>query len=247
MKPVIGITGNIKSVPGDNNSTFNVNYSPLGFTQAIEKVGGSPIILPVMNSDNAKELISIVDGLLLTGGEDVSPRFYNEEPRMVIGTTSPERDHSEILLLEEAMRQNKPILGVCRGMQLINVVMGGSLYQDLSENPNITLQHMQKTRPHYPTHSINIKSNSHIAKIYKTGDYVNSFHHQVLKDIVDDLTVVAWSKDDVPEAVECFKDHQSILGLQWHPELNALKNNKKSYAVFKDLVDRAAAARHHIK
>lgn len=243
MKPVIGISGNISQLPGDNNNPFNINYSPLGFSQAIEKAGGSPIILPIMNSDNAKEIISIIDGLLLTGGEDVSPRFYNEEPRMVIGTTSPERDRSEILLLEEAMRQHKPILGVCRGMQLINVVLGGSLYQDLSENPNIRLQHVQKTKPHYPTHSINVKSDSHLATIYQTGDYVNSFHHQVLKDIAEGLTISAWSLDEVPEAIELFDNNQSILGLQWHPELNALMNNEKSFAIFKDLVDRARVSK----
>lgn len=237
MKPIIGITGNIAQLSSEQ--PFNVNYSPLGFSKAIEAAGGSPIILPIMDADNAKELISIVDGLLLTGGEDVTPTFYNEEPRMVIGATSPERDRSEILLMNEAIRQNKPILGVCRGMQLINVVLGGSLYQDLSENENITLQHVQKTKPHHPTHSITVQENSHIATIFQSGDYVNSFHHQVLKDIAPSLTVTAWSQDNVPEAVEMFENQQSILGVQWHPELNALKNNDKSLAIFKDLVARA--------
>lgn len=240
MKPVIGITGNITQYLGDPNAAFNINYSPLGFSEAIEKSGGSPIILPIMNSDNAEELISIIDGLLLTGGEDVSPSFYNEEPRIVIGPTSPERDRSEILLMHEAMRQNKPILGICRGMQLINVVLGGTLYQDLSENNSITIQHVQKTKPHYPTHSIQVMEQSHISRIFKSGDYVNSFHHQVLKDIAPGLIVTAWSQDGVPEAVELFDNSQSIVGLQWHPELNALMNNKQSFAIFKDLVERAS-------
>ncbi|MFK8242787.1 MULTISPECIES: gamma-glutamyl-gamma-aminobutyrate hydrolase family protein [unclassified Facklamia] len=246
MKPVIGITGNISQLSGNQGAPLTVNYSPLGFSQAIELAGGSPIILPIMNEDNAEAIISIVDGLLLTGGEDVSPHFYNEEPRMVIGATSPERDRSEILLMKEAMRQNKPILGICRGMQLINVVLGGTLYQDLSENEQITIQHVQKTKPHHPTHSIVVKENSHIASIFKTGDYVNSFHHQVLKDIAPGLSITAWSPDNVPEAVELFENHQSILGLQWHPELNAIMNNQQSLAIFKDLVQRANKARHHI-
>lgn len=243
MKPIIGITGNISLLSKDQ--PFNVNYSPLGFSMAIEKAGGSPIILPIMNSDNAKELISIVDGLLLTGGEDVSPKFYNEEPRMVIGPTSPERDQSEILLLKEALKQHKPILGICRGMQLINVVLGGSLYQDLSENKQITLQHVQKTKPHHPTHSITVKEGSHIAQIYQSGDYVNSFHHQVLKEIASGLTVTAWSQDNVVEAVELFEDFQSLIGLQWHPELNALRNNEQSFAIFADLVQRSALAKNN--
>ena len=245
MKPVIGITGNISLL--SSAQPFNVNYSPLGFSKAIEKVGGSPIILPIMDTDNAEELISIVDGLLLTGGEDVSPKLYNEEPRMVIGPTSPERDRSEILLLKEAMKQQKPILGICRGLQLINVVLGGSLYQDLSENKDITIQHVQKTKPHHPTHSIAVKEKSHIAKIFQTGDYVNSFHHQVIKDVADGLTVSAWSQDKVVEAIELFENNQSILGLQWHPELNVLKNNEQSLAIFADLVKRANDAKHHIK
>lgn len=240
MKPVIGITGNISQILGDHRNAFNVNYSPLGFSQAIEKAGGTPIILPITHSENALEMISILDGILFTGGEDVSPSNYREEPRMVIGATSPERDQAEIRLLKEAMRQKKPILGVCRGMQLINVVLGGSLYQDLSENPNITIQHVQKTKPQYPTHSIQVKDNSHIATIFTSGDYVNSFHHQVLKDIAPGLDVTAWSHDNVPEAIEMFDDNQSIIGLQWHPELNALKNNDQSFAIFKDLIARAS-------
>lgn len=247
MKPVIGITGNTTHILDDQNKTFNINYSPLGFSQAIEKAGGSPIILPIMNSDNAEELISIVDGLLLAGGEDVAPSFYNEEPRMVIGPTSPERDRSEILLIKEAMKQNKPILAICRGMQLVNVVLGGTLYQDLSENKEISIQHVQKTKPHYPTHSIQVKENSHLSTLYRSGDYVNSFHHQVLKDIAKELTVTAWSPDGVPEAIELFEDFQSILGLQWHPELNALMDNQQSFAVFTDFIQRATLAKHHIK
>lgn len=243
MKPIIGITGNISKIVGDNNATFNVNYSPLGFSQAIERAGGIPIILPITHQENLEEMVSIVDGLLFTGGEDVSPSFYNEEPRMVIGPTSPERDQSEIRLMKEAMKQSKPILGVCRGMQLINVVMGGSLYQDLSENPNITIQHVQKTRPHHPTHTLIVEEGSHLSQIYNTGDYVNSFHHQVLKEIAPGLIVTAWSHDQVPEAIEYFEDGQSILGLQWHPELNALRNNQQSFAIFKDLVDRACTTK----
>lgn len=239
MKPIIGITSNISQISSEDRTLFDVNYSPLGFSQAIEYVGGTPILLPIMSQNNAKELISLVDGLLLTGGEDISPCFYNEEPRIVIGATSPQRDQSEIWLIQEAMNQKKPILGICRGMQLINVVLGGSLYQDLSEHPHVSVQHVQKAKPHISTHSIQVEENSYVSTLFETGSYVNSFHHQALKTIGSPLKVTAWSHDNIPEAIEYFESSQSILGLQWHPELNALKENTQSLAVFKDLVQRS--------
>lgn len=243
MKPVIGITGNITSTAGDNGEMFDINYSPRGFTRAIELAGGTPVILPIMDKDNAEDLISICDGILFTGGQDVSPSLYNEEPHMVIGPTSPERDASEVWIFNEAMKQKKPILGVCRGMQLINIVLGGSLYQDLSENPEITIQHQQKTQTIHPTHSITVKEGTCLSKIYQTGDYVNSVHHQVLKDIAPGVNITAWSQDNVVEAIEYMEDGQSIVGLQWHPELNAHLHNPRSLAVFQDLVERAGLAK----
>ncbi|UUX34066.1 gamma-glutamyl-gamma-aminobutyrate hydrolase family protein [Fundicoccus culcitae] len=238
MLPIIGVTGNIITINDLDYEYFNVNYSPQGFTQSILKAGGAPIIIPLGDKEYVKEYISMVDALILTGGEDVSPMLYGEEPRKVIGRTSPMRDEFEIALFKEAVHQKKPILGVCRGLQLINVVLGGTLYQDLSEDQSITIQHVQKTKSEFVTHSIQVKKNSILSNIMNSGDYVNSYHHQAINDLGNGLEVTAWSRDNVIEAIESVDKEQSIVGIQWHPELNAL-SNEQSLKIFQNLVERA--------
>lgn len=238
MLPIIGITGNIITINDYDFEFFDVNYSPKGFTQAVVKAGGVPIILPLANKENVTEYISMIDALILTGGEDVSPMLYNEEPRKVIGRTSPMRDEFEITLFKEAVLQKKPVLGVCRGLQLINVIFGGTLYQDLSEDKSISIQHVQKTKAEFVTHSIKVKTDSIISDIMESGDYVNSYHHQAINELGNGLEVTAWSKDNVIEAIESVDKDQGIVGVQWHPELNAL-TNEKSLKVFQNLVKRA--------
>lgn len=200
--------------------------------------GGTPIIIPINESAYTAAYIQLIDGLLLTGGQDVTPMLYNEEPRKVIGPTSPERDKFEVALIKEAIRQKKPILGICRGLQLINVVLGGSLLQDLSEDESITLQHVQRSQPEFSTHSIKVKSGTHLADTVENNSYVNSIHHQAIKDLGKGLSVSAWSLDNVIEAIEVVDIQQSIIGVQWHPELTFLENDE-SLAIFKDLVERS--------
>lgn len=242
MRPIIGITGNITTFKNQDFESLKINYSPLGFSKAVSLAGGTPIVLPLNHESFAAEYISMVDGLLLSGGQDVSPMFYGEEPRTVIGPIAPERDLSEIALIKEAIQQKKPILGICRGLQLINVVLGGSLYQDLKEDDSITLQHVQRALPEFVTHSIQVKTDSQIARIHQNGDYVNSIHHQAIKDLGNGLNVTAWSKDNVIEAVEASNDDYNILAVQWHPETTFTKDSA-SLNIFKNLIDRATQAK----
>lgn len=237
-KSIIGITGNTSALTNDDFDAFKINYSSTGFSSAISKVGGVPIIIPINDPAFAKEYIQMVDGLLLTGGQDVSPMLYGEEPRQVIGPTSPDRDRGEVALIKEAIRQKKPILGICRGLQLINVVLGGSLLQDLSEDNSITLQHVQKSQPEFATLSIKVKAGTHIADIMPNNSFVNSVHHQAIKELGAGLTVSAWSPDNVIEAIELVDDDQSIIAIQWHPELTFLNDNA-SLEIFADLIKRA--------
>lgn len=237
-KPIIGITGNTSALKNDDFEAFKINYSSTGFSKAISMAGGTPIIIPINDASFAKEYIQLVDGLLLTGGQDVTPLLYGEEPRKVIGPTSPERDKYEVALIQEAILQKKPILGICRGLQIINVVLGGSLLQDLSEDPSISLQHVQRSQPEFATHSIKVKSGTHISEIVENNSYVNSIHHQAIKDLGKGLTVSAWSPDNVIEAIEVVDDTQSIVGIQWHPEITFLDNDA-SLAIFKDLIVRS--------
>lgn len=240
--PIIGITGNTSAFKNDDFEAFKINYSSTGFSTAISLAGGTPIIIPINDATFAKEYIQLIDGLLLTGGQDVTPMLYGEEPRKVIGPTSPERDKCEVALVKEAIRQKKPILGICRGLQLINVVLGGSLLQDLSEDESITIQHVQRSQPEFSTHSIKVKSGTHIAEIIDNNSYVNSIHHQAIKELGKGLTVSAWSPDNVIEAIEVVDDNQSIIGIQWHPELTFLENHE-SLAIFKDLIKRSISSK----
>ncbi|MGO4938769.1 gamma-glutamyl-gamma-aminobutyrate hydrolase family protein [Fundicoccus sp. Sow4_D5] len=240
--PIIGITGNTSAFKNDDFEAFKINYSSTGFSTAISLAGGTPIIIPINDATFAKEYIQLIDGLLLTGGQDVTPMLYGEEPRKVIGPTSPERDKCEVALVKEAIRQKKPILGICRGLQLINVVLGGSLLQDLSEDESITIQHVQRSQPEFSTHSIKVKSGTHIAEIIDNNSYVNSIHHQAIKELGKGLTVSAWSPDNVIEAIEVVDDNQSIIGIQWHPELTFLENHE-SLSIFKDLIKRSISSK----
>ena len=237
MKPIIGITGNHMCVPDKTYNAFQVNYSPLAYTEAVTRAGGTPVIIPVAAAESAADYIRLVDALVLTGGQDVSPCLYDEEPDILIGATSPERDASEKALLEEALKQGKPILGICRGLQLINVVLGGTLYQDLATQANITVQHVQKSQPHSATHSIRIEADTHLAKCMADGVLVNSIHHQGIKALGQGLKVAAWSSDGVIEAIESSEGSQ-IVAVQWHPE-ELSRDSQENLSIFVDLVKRA--------
>ncbi|MBG9988742.1 gamma-glutamyl-gamma-aminobutyrate hydrolase family protein [Aerococcaceae bacterium DSM 111176] len=225
------------SRPADVDN-FLINYSPRHYTLAVERAGGIPVLLPLTETNQAEAYIKMVDGLLLTGGQDISPHLYGEEPRAVIGEVSPQRDSAEIALIEAAIKHNKPILGVCRGMQLLNVHFGGTLYQDLSENPDVTVQHVQKSLPTISTHSIETKENSRLYKAFGKNTLINSFHHQAIRDLGKNLTVTAYSKDKLIEGFE--SEEHNIVAVQWHPEIT-FDSNQDSLNLFNDLIKRASA------
>ncbi len=238
MKPIIGITGNERLFQTqDDNNGFLVNYTPREYSQVIEQVGGIPIIMPMTDEPLAEEYIQLVDGLLLTGGQDISPHLYRQEPRQVIGEISPKRDQTEIALIKAALKYNKPILAVCRGMQLLNVYFGGTLYQDLTEIPDISIQHVQKTKPQIPTHTINIVEDTQLYQIMGAKSQINSYHHQAINELGNGLTISALSPDHVIEAFESKK--HNIVAVQWHPELTA-NTQVESLNIFKNLVTRAS-------
>lgn len=237
MRPIIGITSNTMNVhQSGEDFGFKVNYTARSVIKAVESAGGIPIIIPLTRDKDISEYIDLFDGLLLVGGQDISPHLYGEEPRQVMGQVSPDRDAHEMRLIKATIEAGKPILGLCRGMQLINVIFGGSLYQYLSENNKITVQHVQRTMATYTTHSISIAADSYLARVMGQTSRINSFHHQAIKQLGDNLEAVAWSSDNVIEAIES-KD-KNIVAVQWHPELTAPFDDD-SLSLFKDLVERA--------
>lgn len=220
MKPIIGIAGNQLLTHVAAFQGNQVTYTPQGFVTAVQSAGGLPLVLPVGVPESAATYIAKIDKLLLAGGQDITPQFYHEEPHPKLAATNPDRDHFERALIHEALKQGKPIFAVCRGMQLLNVVLGGSLYQDLSLYPDWQVKHEQQpTQPQFATHSITIKSESLLTPILGAENIVNSYHHQAIKQLAEPLEAVAWSSDGLIEAVTSKDPDHRILGVQWHPEL----------------------------
>lgn len=210
-RPIIAISANII----DENSALHFAYS-----QAIIDAGAVPVIIPAnCDADTVISLIRTVDAVLFSGGADIDARYFNEENVPNLTDISEQRDYYEFMLLRVAVDCGLPILGICRGCQLINIALGGSIYQDLpSMYPQKPLAHSVLTNKHLPSHDISIVEGSLLHKIIrKTTLGVNSRHHQAIKDVAPLLKAVAFSSDGVVEAVEGYPTHK-ILAVQCHPE-----------------------------
>ncbi|MEK5037677.1 gamma-glutamyl-gamma-aminobutyrate hydrolase family protein [Sporosarcina sp. FSL K6-3457] len=225
MKPIIGITPDVEK--DDKHFLNNDNM------QAIIRAGGVPLIIPIGNGENIAQIVGLLDGLLLTGGNDINPILFNEEPHTHLGEVSPSRDLFELELARQMLAADKPIMGICRGLQLLNVAVGGTLYQDLhQQNEGPMLQHLQKSPTTYPSHFVQLAKGSLLAEIAGSERIqVNSFHHQALKDVPSVFKVSASASDGIIEAVESV-DKKFVLGVQWHPELLATKGDAVSLRIF---------------
>lgn len=220
-KPIIGIAANQLAAGSTEFYGNPVTYTPQGFVSAIEAVGGLPLLLPITQAENAKAYISSVDKLLLAGGQDVDPVLYDEDPHPLLQGTHLDRDIFEQALIQEALAQNKPIFAVCRGMQILNVTLGGNLYQDLSLYSDWSVRHVQApTLPKDPTHRISVEATSLLGQLVGDNYRVNSYHHQAIKRLAAPLKATALSSDQLIEAVEWHDDSQRVLAVQWHPELS---------------------------
>lgn len=219
-RPIIGIAAN-QLPPGSPDFLGNpVTYTPQGFVSAVHQVGGLPIVLPIVAAEQAAAYVEKIDKLLLAGGQDVDPYFYGEDPDPKLQGTNNQRDLFELALIEAALAQNKPIFAICRGMQLLNVALGGSLYQDLTLYPDWKVRHLQvPTPPSHTSHRIEVTPGSLLSKLVGETYRVNSYHHQAVKRLGKNLKVTALSSDQIVEAIEWVDDSQRILGVQWHPEL----------------------------
>lgn len=227
-KNIIGIAANQHY---QNNQDFfdqQFTYTPQGFIDGVHQAGGIPMLLPISDPELARDYIASIDKLLLAGGQDVTPFLYGEEPHPKLGPTSIERDSFEMALIKEAIKQNKPIFTICRGTQLLNVTLGGTLYQDLSQYSDWKVKHdMFPTLPDFGLHSITVNSDSTLAPLFGEQAQVNSYHHQAIKDLAENLMPIAWSQDGIVEAVESREKNTKILGVQWHPELTQKKDAKE--------------------
>lgn len=221
-KPIIGISGSLIIDEGGMFPGYKRAYVNNDYIVSVIAAGGIPLIIP-FNQDQVvtKEQVAIVDGLILSGGHDISPLNYGEELLQVTGDIFPERDQFDLLLLAEAEKRHLSILGICRGCQLLNIFHGGTLYQDLSYLPNsqTILKHNQGHQANLATQTLAIKPNSLLFQsINQEQIKVNSFHHQVIKTVADSFKVTAKTLDQVVESIENKQYHWEV-GVQWHPEM----------------------------
>lgn len=226
QKPLIGV-----SVSSSMKATC---------TRSIERAGGIPVIIPETSDPLLiDQTVAMLDGLLMSGGEDINPAYYGEEKSEKCEASNDARDTYELLLLKKAMDRNVPVMGICRGMQLINVAMGGTLYQDLPSEKPSEIVHRKMENPLEPAHDVTLEPNTEVARIFgqmRLG--VNSRHHQAVKKLAPGLKITAWSTDSIPEAVEAYPS-KNVMAIQWHPEINAAAGDELSLKVFADLVGRA--------
>ena len=230
--PVIGITGNY------NQETCTLAE---GYYQSALKAGGIPFIIPPFyETDRLGELLDRLDGIIFSGGGDINPLLLGEEPVKELHSITPERDQQELLLARLAYDRQIPMLGICKGIQIINAAFGGTLYQDIhTQMEGVRIKHSQDQDRRYPSHQVSITKGSILEKLFGTELAVNSFHHQACKEPAPGLKVTAMSSDGVIEAIES-NEFKSIMGFQWHPETFILRNNREMLPIFEWLIQESA-------
>ena len=202
----------------------------------VAKNGFLPIVLAPVSLKTMPEPQADFDALILTDGDDITPVFYNEEPLPELKTTDPHRDQYEINLIKASHEANLPILGIGRGMQILNVAFGGSLFQDIyGQNSGAGIQHLQASPLSQPAHHVNITPESRLSQIIGDHPYVNSYHHQAIKNIADNFNIVASAPDGIIEAIA--SNDNLMQGIQWRPDLlNNDPNQEKIFTTFFDLI-----------
>lgn len=234
MRPLIGLTISIQQ---DEKKL----YTPTSYANAIIEAGGTPVLLNVTRDKGMiAQYAGMVDGILFSGGDDVNPASYGEDQQWGCGDVSPLRDDFEIKLLHTLLEKHpdKPILGICRGEQVLNVAMGGTLYQDLKSQLPGCIRHQQQQVSQYGSHKVFIDEGTRLHGIYGSSEIsANSFHHQAVKDIGPGLTITAKAVDGVVEGFEK-PDHPFFVAVQWHPErLVEWQFHPEHKALFKAFVD----------
>ena len=223
MKPLIGITGSmglgIYSLQQEHMPAQRHQLSD-SYIKAIAQAGGIPVVIPCCeDAELMKALVDRLDGVLLSGGGDVDPTLFGQRATGHLGTVTPRRDAAELTIAKYVIEEtDKPVLGICRGIQVMNVAMGGTLHIDLPDAGKLCHSLTMYTR-NMVSHTVEIKDNTHLAAAYGSGQQmVNSFHHQAVDTAAPGFVITAKSTDDdVVEAME-MPGERFIVGVQWHPE-----------------------------
>ena len=239
--PLIGVSTSVTVASYPERAYVNAAY-----LHAIQQAGGVPVLLPPQLSGPARrEFRKRLAGVLLTGGGDVCPERFAEAPHPTTSDVSEARDGLEIDFTLWAIEEEVPLLAICRGLQVLNVALGGSLHQDIPSELDSPLDHSQVHRQtgtrHVPTHHVKVQDGSRLAGILGALEVdVNSFHHQAIKRLGRGLAEVAWAPDSIIEGVELEDPARFVVGVQWHPE-ELVAADPAARNLFAALVDRARA------
>ena len=191
----------------------------LNYAEAVLKTGGLPTFAPNLAPDTVEAFVANADGVLLSGGADLDPFYFGQTPHQALGVVDDSRDVFELELYRAAKRQGIPVLGICRGIQVINVAEGGTLHQHLPAVSG-TLQHEQRNIDGTPFHAVRLEEGSRLAQAFgKPEVRTDSYHHQAIDQLGRDLKATGWTADDIVEVVEGTGE-TFVLGVQWHPEMS---------------------------
>ncbi|MBN2897352.1 MAG: gamma-glutamyl-gamma-aminobutyrate hydrolase family protein [Clostridia bacterium] len=227
MKPVIGLSAYFVAASEfaghrvRGRADQNMMMSTMDYSEAVVRAGGVPfLVAPIDSEDYLEHVVNQIDGLLLTGGGDVSPQHYNQPFMKGLGNLEPVRDDVELKLIELAIKKNIPIFGICRGFQLMNVFFKGSLIQDIGMYYDTTIEHvgMFGTKDSI-AHRVKVDEDCLLASCFKEDEIgVNSLHHQIIDALGEDLVACGWSEDGAIEAYY-HKERPYVFAVQWHPEM----------------------------
>lgn len=230
-KARIGVAGNLLIMESGMFPGIYRNYVNNDYIESVEKAGGIPIQLPVISDlDDVYAQLEGLDGLIMTGGSDIDPSLYGEEVSNDCGYIMHEVDVYDLSLIKAADALGIPVLGICKGLQVINVAFGGSLYQSQKAQVKGTLKHFQDAPRYDATHAITIED-SFLSSVLGNKTRVNSFHNQSIKDLGEHLTVTASAPDGIIEAIEK-KEGTFMCGVQFHPEMMAKFDRQDMIALF---------------
>lgn len=218
MKPFVALTTTLDPEGGDYRKPLVGVFA--NYLRVLTRTGLTPVLItPAHDPDQVTDLLDVCSGLVLSGGEDIDPSRYGEDPVPELETVSQLRDAMEFATVDAALERELPIFGICRGMQLLNVYFGGTLYQDLTTQRDNQLGHAQRAPWGHHQHKVRCAEGSRLHEIL--GECmpleINSFHHQAVKDLAPNLRCTAEAEDGLIEGIEA-TDHDWVVGVQWHPE-----------------------------
>ncbi|SIT66159.1 gamma-glutamyl-gamma-aminobutyrate hydrolase family protein [Edaphobacillus lindanitolerans] len=236
MKPIIGVTAQMQE------NLYDYQLQPV-YISAILQEGGIPIVLPIVPPEEVEEVLDLVDGIVMTGGWDIDPNYYGEEPLPETGMLNFEMDEFDSTVVKQVIARDMPFFGTCRGMQMLNVVTGGTLYQSVLDQMDHPIKHKQDHGRKFPVHHVELVGGKILQPLFENGrTRVNSSHNQGVKTVGDGVTVAAKAPDGLVEAIE-LEDKRFILGTQWHPENFAVNGHEPSREIIAEFIRAAVEYR----